>query len=215
MKPLLILIILVTLVSCSNAEKEKTDGSQTTQIPNYSKINNELADQKQTVFPEIVLRENSIDTFSLPFPEKEMLPLLKHFYKSYKIERKIGHQDGPDYEFIDISRKGKSILFFNFDSENKYRFEDIYVTDAIIVDQYGVRVGDTYAELKKKRKSKFNNSSNYHQHTYLYTNNSNIYYEIIGNLQNSEETDIEKLVLTEDQLKNWKVANIIWRKQYK
>ena len=86
------------------------------------------------------------------------------------------------------------------------------ILDSSAVDEYGVRVGDSYSQLKEKRKIEFQNQSDFHQHTYLFNENSNIYYEIAGDLNEVQIENIENLELTEDQLQKWTVDKILWRK---
>lgn len=204
-----ILTVIGLLTSCSN---KQSDNKQTQSADSSAVQEIELKPDKID-YPEIVLRENSIDSFSIPFPEKEMLKELRNFYKPYWVERNIGQQDGPDFEYIDILRLDTPIVYFMFDPENKFLLDQIIVHDSTVVDQYGVRVGDAYLELKHKRNVNFKNSTNYHQHTYLYTNNSNIYYEVTGDLNETQIENIEELELTEEQLENWTVQYIIWRKK--
>lgn len=206
-------IIIGLLSSCSNINAEKKPSPQTQQARASLGVTDSMLKEKALNYPEIVLRETSIDSFSLPFPEQEMLTELRDFHHPYSVERKIGQQDGPDFEYIEISRNKTPVVYFMFDWENKYRLEKIMVHNSTVVDEYGVRVGDTYSALKKKRKESFKNSTNYHEHTYLYTGNSNIHYEMTTKSFNYHEFgNIEELELTEKQLEDWTVKKIIWRK---
>ncbi|NNE77906.1 MAG: hypothetical protein HKN31_12635, partial [Pricia sp.] len=47
--------------------------------------------------------------------------------------------------------------------------------------------------------------------TYVYFENSKIFYEITGDLPTSQPIDPNTLKLTEAQLKNWTIESIIWR----
>ena len=160
----------------------------------------------------IILGEKSLDSFSLPFPEKDLLADLSDYYHPYRVTRKTGQQDGPDFEYIDIKNRDEVVLFVAFEYDNPCRINEIRILDTSIADTFGVRIGDSYNVLKKKRPTSFSNSTDYHQHTYLYPKGSNIYYEISGFDMTVDMLDeIEKMVLTEEQMQKCKVESIIWK----
>ncbi len=217
MRKVIIYLSVIGLISCheNKAKKDSSNKEILKKSNTDEKQIEELKEQQKITYQQIVLSENKIDTFSIPFQEKDMLMNLKSYYRSYNVEAKIGQQDGPDFPYIDIVKNnGNSVAFFNFDYENKYKLNEIRILDSIVTDQYGIRVGDPYLEIVKKRKADFKNSTDYHQHTYLYQENSNIYYELTGDLSITTDRlkNIEKIKLSEEQLQKCKVKNIIWRK---
>jgi len=218
MRKVIICLLVIGLISCRNNKvsqdnsngyipaKSNTNKEQTEESIKEEKINNQ----------KIVLSESKIDTFSIPFREKDMLMDLKNYYKSYSVQAKIGQRDGPDFPYIDIVKNdGKSIAFFSFDYENNYKLDEIRILDSIATDQYGIRVGDSYQKIIEKRTGDLKNSTDHHQHTYLYTENSNIYYEITGDLTITEDMleNLEEFELSEKQLQKCTVEYIIWRKR--
>jgi hypothetical protein len=213
MKSILNIFILFGLLSCSNGlnEKDKTEFADIATKEFEEEYHPEGA--TDNIFREIVLYETKIDSLDLPFPEKDMLSEIQNQFKPYTAERKIGEQDGPNYEYIEILRENKQVAFFDFNWENSNQLEEIRITNSAASDQYGVRVGDSYKELKIKRPQDFKNSTNYHQHTYLYSDDSNIYYELTGDFSLTSEMieNIEDLKLTEQQLSTWMVEYILWR----
>lgn len=161
-------------------------------------------------FKHISLGEHSLNSFDLPFAEKDMLGTLANYYEPYQVERKTGQQDGPGFEYIDIRNQDKTFLFINFDTDNPYRIDQIRIQDSSVADTFGIRIGDSYQDLKNKRPTTFRNVTDYHQHTYLYPEGSNIFYEIGGyDLTLDMLDNIEEVVLTERQLENCKVVAII------
>ena len=213
MKQIVFYIFLIGLISCStNSQDKKVTDNEPIEKSEIETIISEQAPD----YREIVLSENTLDTFSIPFPEKNMLMPLRNYYKPYWVEANIGQQDGPDFTYIDILKDDDNpIAYLNFDSENKFKLDEIRIVSSTAIDQYGVRVGDTFQQLIEKRNSNFKNSTNYHQHTYLYTDNSNIYYELTGDFTMTEEMleNLDELELTEEQLQKCKVEYIIWRKR--
>ena len=211
MKPIIYLLVITgLLLSCSKKKSERKD----LELDTNAVIKEKQPEETVLNYREIVLYENSLDSFTLPFPERSMLLPLRQYYNSYSVEAKIGEQDGPDFVYFEILRSESPVIFLSFNYKNEYQLEEIIIEDSTALDQYGVRVGDTYSELKQKRNVDFENVTNYHVHTYLYTDNSNIYYEISGNLTEAGPDNLEDLVLTEQQLESWVVDKIIWRINY-
>ena len=211
MKRLLIYILLIGQISCSTDGPDKNTTDQEIIIDAATEIN---PIEARTDYREIVLSEHTLDTFSIPFPEMSMLEPLKNHFQPYSVEAKTGQQDGTDYPYIDIAKDNNAtVTYLNFDWENKFKLEEIRIIAPSAVDQYGIRVGDTYQQVIEKRKESFSNSTDYHEHTYLYSDNSNIYYELSLNFTIADDKleNIEELVLTEEQLQKCSVENIIWR----
>ncbi|WP_271785027.1 DUF1131 family protein [Aquimarina algiphila] len=218
MRKLIICLLVVGNISCGNNRVYKDNAEKNTS--SKTDIEKELTEKpikvRKTNDQRIVIFENRIDTFPIPFQEKDILMGLKSYYKSYNVEAKIGQQDGPNFPYIDIVKNdGNSVMFFSFDYENKNKLDEIRILDSIAADQYGIRVGDSYQKIVEKRKGDFKNSTDYHQHTYLYAENSNIYYELTGDITITEDMleNLEELELSEEQLQKCKVEYIIWRKR--
>ena len=213
MKQILFFIFLFGLISCSpNSQEKKVVDKESTDesVPETTSI------EQTRDYREIILSENKIDIFSIPFPEKNVLRELKDYYEPYWVEANIGQQDGPDFTYFEIARDDENpIAYFDFDSENEFKLEEIRIVSSVAKDQYGVRVGDTYQQVISKRQIEFKNSTDYHQHTYLYSASSNIYYEISGfeNYVDIMIENIEELILDTNDLKHCKVDAIIWRKR--
>jgi len=218
MKKIIFCLLVIGIIGCKENQVSQTNSNEDISIKSNTDENQtkESIKERKIANQKIVLSENKIDTFAIPFQKKYMLLDLKNYYKSYNVEAKIGQQDGPDFAYIDILKNdGNSVAFFSFDYENKYKLDEIRIVDSIATDEYGIRVGDSYQKIVEKRKGVFKNSTDYHQHTYLYTESSNIYYELTGDLSITEDMleNLEELDLTEEQLQKCKVKYIIWRKR--
>ena len=181
---------------------------------NSDTLTKEQIDPKQKKYPQIKLLEDSIDIFQLPFPEKNMLIPLQNYYKPYSVSSKIGQQDGPDFKYIDIVRPDAPVVYFNFVSENELVLNRIFVYDSTVIDQYGLSVGCSIEEIKKSRGNGRIGFDPYHQHVYYSFLNSNIHYEIIGNLKIPADVKrMEDLKITEKDIQGWTIQYIIWRKK--
>ena len=214
MKKIIICLLAIGIIGCKENQVSQTNSNEDISIKSNTD-ENQMKEQK-IANQKIVLSENKIDTFPIPFQEKDMFLDLKSYYNSYKVEAKIGQQDGPDFPYIDILKNdGNSVALFSFDYDNKYKLDEIRIVDSIATDEYGIRVGDSYQKIVERRKGVFKNSTDYHQHSYLYAENSNIYYELTGDLTITEDMleNPEELDLSEEQLQKCKVEYIIWRKR--
>lgn len=170
---------------------------------------------KDLFYPKIILKENNLDTFSIPFRQENILSSLQKHYNPYSVIETEGESDGTIFTCIAISKNELfPSVYLNFDSENKLKLEEIRVSDTTVTDQYGIRIGDSYQTLLNKRKGDFMNFTDYHQHTYLYQEGSNIHYELIGDYKITSEMieNISELELNERQLEKCKVASIVWKK---
>jgi hypothetical protein len=100
MKQILFFIFLFGLISCSpNSQEKKVVDKESTDesVPETTSI------EQTRDYREIILSENKIDIFSIPFPEKNVLRELKDYYEPYWVEANIGQQDGPDFTYFEIA----------------------------------------------------------------------------------------------------------------
>ena len=137
MKQILFFIFLFGLISCSpNSQEKKVVDKESTDesVPETTSI------EQTRDYREIILSENKIDIFSIPFPEKNVLRELKDYYEPYWVEANIGQQDGPDFTYFEIARDDENpIAYFDFDSENEFKLEEIRIVSSVSKDQYGER----------------------------------------------------------------------------
>jgi len=212
-KLIYIVIILGVLTSCFDKKTVENKLIDSEKIQSDSLISKQIV-SKQKNYSQIKLQENSIDSFPLPFPEKDMHIPLENYYKLYRVKSDIGQQDGPDFRYIEILRLDTPIVYFNFDSENELIINRIIVHDSIITDQYGLSVGNTFEKIKQNREKGKIYFDPYHQHVYYYYENSNISYEINGNLEiPADVKSVEDIIITENDVKDWTIKYIIWRKK--
>jgi len=179
MRKILSYIFLIGLISCSSYSQEKgvVDKNST------EKLVIETTSEQDQDYREIVLSENKLDTFLIPFSEVNMLTTLRNYYEPYRVEANIGQQDGPDFTYINIVRDDKNpIVYLDFDSENKFKLDEIRIVDSRAVDQYRVRVGNTLSKLITSRDTGQINFDPFHFHIYYSYKNSNIFYELEGEL---------------------------------
>lgn len=110
------------------------------------------------------------------------------------------------YEKYNASHEGENIFIIqvNRDTKENHVIKSVNISSEKISDQYGVFVGMTFEEIKKKRPS-ITQSTNNEGKTIAYQRKSNIMYEICCPIGD------KKTQYGEDEIKEWKVERIIWQ----
>lgn len=180
-----------------------------------SKTDSNESHAESTVHLETVdtirIGETNIQGINLPLARKDLINELRLAFKNYIVTKEIGQQDGPDFPLYSIKIDKNEVLFFAMDSEDTLKLNEIFIKSPTVIDQYGLKIGDSYQEIKEKRKGTIKSYTDYHQHTYVYLDSSNILYEIFGNITLPDTVDFDNLHFTEDQIKDWTIQHLIWR----
>jgi len=211
MNKLVLLTVLISLFSCG---AKTGDGTQS-EVADTLAL--EVTDQEAItpiVDPDtLVLYESRLSSLDLPFPRKEMLDDLKKVFGKYIVTKAMGEQDGPNYLYYGVTDKGGSaVCYFAMDPEDSLTLEVFSTEQPFIKDQYGLKVGDGYKKIKALRKG-VKTSTDLHQHTYAYFEDSNVRYEIFGDVTIPDTADFDNLHFTEDQIKDWTIERLIWMKR--
>lgn len=205
MKNLKFLFLVIVALSCSEKKGSETE---------VSEVQNESTTGIEKEFYDLVLYEDSLNDIKIPFDNnKNLLDNLQSKLSPYSVKKETGQQDGPDFPLYTVQKENKEVLFFSMNPEDTFKLDDILIKSSLVKDMYGLKVGDSYSEIKNRRKGNLKNYTDLHQHTFIYTDNSNIMYEIIGDLNLPADTDLDNIKLTEEQIKDWKIENIVWRKK--
>lgn len=214
MKRIYFCVLAVTLcfASCSSKTKDETTNKENVKSGQVSENN-----KSQTVVEEntsgVVLFEDRLGKVSLPFEHKEMLGELQKDLSDFSVTKEMGQQDGPDFPLYVIRNGEVQVGFLGMDWEDTLKLTEISVEQADIKDEYGVKVGDTYSKVSQLRKVTGKNYTDYHYHTYVYWEGSNILYELSGDPAMPDTADVETLHFADEQMQDWTVERIVWRKQ--
>ncbi|MBB6458991.1 DUF1131 family protein [Flammeovirga kamogawensis] len=203
MKVYLYVLIVLSFLGCSSKNKKET----VTKNNHDKEVITETNDIKRID----KLYEHSIYGLKTPFEHTEMLGQIRKAFPQYKTSKIIGRQDGPDFPLYVVKNREEEVLLFSMDWKDTLKLNSIYVRTSEIIDEYGLKVGDGYHEIKSKRNQLIKTTMDYHQHTYAYVDGSNIMYEITGDVSLPDTVNIEDVKFTEEQLKDWKIESIIWR----
>ena len=142
-------------------------------------------------FNGLVLTEKTFGNLNLDKSTPLSITDLTKAFKTQKITKNLGEQDGPSFWYYDI---GKLARASTVDTESN-TLHQLWIQDTSIPDQYGVTINMTFEELIEKRPNLYISSE--HFHIYLYEKGSNIAYKMsIGDDYNGPdlyEYDFEHL----------------------
>jgi len=143
---------------------------------------------------------NIIENIELKFP-------------GFKINKKIGRQDGPSFILYQGIYMDELIFFISMDSENPDLIKDISTENDKIIDEYGVFVGMKSDSIQKLRPN-LNFHSDLHQNIYASINDSKIEYRLKGKIKNlNDSLAVSKnLELEKWQVEEMEVEYIVWKK---
>jgi len=206
--------LIIILASCQYDNKDLSSDS----VKEDSEPRPEKDTKQDSIYPykeidTLVIHENSISGIALPFERKEMITKLKDAFDGLNVKKEIGQQDGPDFMLYSLKNGNERMCFFAMDGNDSLSLTDVYINSPLIKDQYGLKVGDGYQEIKRLRNEKIEQYTGLHQHTYITIGRSNIMYEIIGYVSIPDTADMNNLHFTEEQIKDWKIEYIIWRER--
>lgn len=153
---------------------------------------------------ELVLSNTSIGPLSLDKEMKLDVDELKRLFSGYTLESGIGQQDGPDYTYYEISNDEEVLLHIKAQDEDPSRVEIIYIRSELVTDEYGLKVGMSYKDIKRIRPKLIHNTD-YHYHTYMAYPEESILYEITGDFEGPDRTDFK-----ESEIDTWTISEIIW-----
>ena len=212
MNKFIFILCFSLLFNCAQPKEEKTTQESNVLANDTVEVASTIGPiaQPQTYEP-LVLKENGLNNIALPFKRKDMLSTLSKLFADFQVTKEMGQQDGPDFPLYSVKDQETELVFFGMDWEDTLKLDRIYIKVPLIIDEYGLKVGDNYQDIKALRQDSIKTFTDYHQHTYVYSDSSNIFYEIWGQATIPDTADFENLHFTEEQIKDWKIEYVIWR----
>ena len=153
---------------------------------------------------EMILYEDRIGEMPLYHRMNLSVESMQETFKPYMVRKKLGQQDGPNFSYYEVSENSAVHFWIKTLDEDERLLDKVCIISNTIVDEYGVSVGTPYKEIKERRPA-INMETDYHFHTIVYVNGSNIAYEIAGDFEGPDRQDF-----TEKEVENWVVKNIVW-----
>ncbi|CAL2107607.1 conserved hypothetical protein [Tenacibaculum sp. 190524A02b] len=192
MRILILILSFIVITSCKTDKKAEKAPSKKIE-PSTSISTNEL-----------VLKENSFGKLNLKKGMTIEESVIKKAFNNLKVSKSIGTQDGPDYYIYKI---GDKIALTTVSTQSNVLSEVLIDKESKLSDQYGVKIGMPYKDVKNKRSNM--SVITEHYHIYLYEKKSNIIYEM--SLGNYNGPDKEEYSIEDIENSNSKVIRIIWR----
>ena len=205
----LILTIAVVVCGCGvNQDNRPQNRSEDASAPHAG---TQTGDNIASVADRLVLSENQLGELALPFPNQEMIGPLGKVFDRYSVLKEIGEQDGPDFPLYSIKKSGRELAYFEMDWEDTQKLNAVYIKAPIVTDQYGLAVGDAYKKIQQLRNGQIKMQTDYHMHTYIYLDGSNIMYEIASDKITEGADNPDTVRPSQEELKDWRIQQIIWR----
>ena len=167
---------------------------------------------------DLAFEKNSNPTSKLKLMENHLGPLklapssstteneLRGRFPGFEITRETAQQDGPNYTSVTLKRD-RDVFQIELGKGLNQRTDEIsnvLVKSPGIPDQYGIKQGMTFQAVQSQRPG-LQITTDPHFHTYAFSKDSYIRYEICCN-----ELGPDKTNWSADEISNWKVKTIIW-----
>lgn len=169
---------------------------------------------------ELVLKTNSLGPLNLSKEAVVSVKSLKELFPGYEVTHEIRSGDSPDFHYFDV-RDGKGSLFSiisYIETQEQFKSSEgkinlLELNTSRIPDQYGIKIGYKFLEIRKKRKDKlefgaghFNNNIGGNNIYYSFSLEPTGYFKEIGinyaDPVSAKETDAQK--------QNPEITNISW-----
>ena len=177
----------------------------------------------QSSADDFLLARNSIGSLQLEKGSFVSVELIKQKFPDHNITYRIQSGDSPDFHYVIVRNKDGSVLFTIksfFDEsidENSKEFDiDILISSSRdVVDEYGVRVGDSISKVIRTRGRDLNLYANHFDNS---VGKDEIYYQFdipmtaeeIENNLGVNYKNPEKVTLEEVITKNPTITSISW-----
>ena len=155
----------------------------------------------------LVLSSKNIGALQLEKNAKLELQELRRVFTGLSVEQKIGQQDGPDFVYYQVSDNDGELFWIKADEDIATKFDSVHVVSAKIPDQYGLRVGSTYAQVLRIR-PRLRVETNDHFHTYIGHPKENIVYELAVSYRKGYQGPDRNP--TKQELASSKVKALMW-----
>ena len=135
---------------------------------------------------------------------------IKQLLPNYDVNLKSYEQDGPTLKAIEVS-KGGALLFVLSEDINQEKpglIGKITVHNSQIKDSYGLKIGDSYQKILRKRKN-LQHQRDDHYHSYLGDPQDPIYYELHWEYSKDYQGP-DRETLTPEELKATTIESLVW-----
>jgi hypothetical protein len=197
-----LLILAVVLGATYGATKLNSGSGQPTKMPNVIP-----ASQPQRPATALVLANSPLGPLGLDADTELSLEKLKSVFAGLTVERKVGEQDGPDFVYFEISDQTGELFWIKAQDDDPGKIDSVHVTSDKVVDQYGLRIGSTYAQIHAARPALLVETDE-HFHTYVGDPEEEIVYELSCPYAAGYEGPDRNP--TETEIRNGVIEKLVW-----
>ena len=198
-------LVLLTILSCS----QETASNGVEVINDQLDVDEEFVKQALALTKDndqLVFSEGAFGAFGYSNLSYEInVESLTEKFSNYNIEilKYSGFSEEGENDYF-VGWKGSSIFVVVPKFDNKYAVDNVRVESTGIVDEYGVKVGMTYKQLKMLRPNNGKIELNIvTQQPQLSFENSSIFYTFCC-------SDVQKEIYTTEDLMSMKIQSITW-----
>lgn len=154
----------------------------------------------------LMLTENSLGSLELSENTVVSISFLKEKFPELNISHEIASGDSPDFHYYEAKHKNGEVLFSirSYINDGDYtlkssKIDSLVIHSNKIKDQYGISIGNSYADVKKARPDNLKFGANHHDN-YLgegkiwYSFNVYIESNVPGLFESPERIKIESLI---------------------
>jgi len=197
------LLILATVLGVAYGAAKLNYGSgKSTKMPNLIQ-----ASQPQRPAAALVLANSALGPLELDADTELSLEKLKLIFVGLTVERRVGEQDGPDFVYFEISDQEGELFWIKAQDDDPGKIDSVHVTSDKVVDQYGLKIGSTYAQIHAARPALLVETDE-HFHTYVGKPEEEIVYEL--SCPYAAEYDGPDRSPTEAEIRNGVIEELIW-----
>ena len=157
---------------------------------------------------KLVINEESLNQVSI---ESNLLTVFHEENPCFSLERVIAHQDGPSiiaYNLVLQESDRVGTINMKFEDENE--IDKIMLFSEVVTDEYGLKIGNTFADIEKRRVGNITWVTDFSQTTYVLIEGSKLKYSIFGDFDVSTKDDPENLIFEREEILNWEIEMIVW-----
>ena len=159
----------------------------------------------------IILYEDSITGISLPFSKGDMLGEMRDAFSGYQVSKQVGQQDGPDFPIYIVADGAEELIVFAMNWQDTLQLDVVYIKSPVVSDQYGMRIGSNMVQIQSARNDSLMTQYDYHEHTYVYSEDSRIVYDMESTENLSDTVPFANETAPSRAPSSWTIRQIIWR----
>jgi hypothetical protein len=203
-----VLIVGGVLALAYGSSSHRNESHQYESAPALVEKNNKAAVKTNVEAGQaLVLANDKLGALKLDGNTKLDLQGLRAVLVGLSVTENIGQQDGPDFVYYQVSDDKGEIFWIKAQDDDPNKIDAVHVTSPQIIDQFGLKIGSTYAEILRARPGVIVETDD-HFHTYVGHPEENIAYELA--VPYASDYDGPDRSPTKPELERGVIEELIW-----